>query len=425
MREVQLVLVQKPPILVVGGFLMQASRIFTSILVALLTLSYNLRAGNAIDINQEEYQKFVEKIDSTLQQSPPPWDSYKIVGGELVLPSGAKFKVSEIERMSALSYDDLLADLSKKGLAVKVLCDSRPNYIKQIQKTPCNKKEEFNEEFLKQNINAQYVSEYSTINKANKPELLLRVDAPFYSVIHEYIHHLQETVPAPFIKKYRLKSLRVALGDSIFEKGEKKRDDLDKLVFQQLRLVQWLLDETENYAAMVKFYKIFKLHFSDVHEIMWKLSSYVSQCRSKKCKGELEKAQNFFASAQEAEVKARVPLSFNLELSDDLISEQVAKQASAKSYEEWFKAVKAKVYEKNNLKAEQEASLKLYEKLNQANYPYKDKKEGFERLLSWMAKNAVIQQHILSRALELEKGNLKFKAEMMKDREYFASYLKP
>jgi hypothetical protein len=61
---------------------------------------------------------------------------------------------------------------------------------------------------------------------------------------------------------------------------------------------------------------------------------------------------------------------------------------------------------------------------NKPEYPYKDKKEGFEKLLVWMAKNAVIQFRILDVSLSAKKGELKFKNEMEKDRDYFKSFLK-
>jgi hypothetical protein len=397
-------------------------RFFGVLLLALpLSMAWS---GVPIDINQQDYEKFVAQIDKTLQESPHPWEDYKIVGKELILPSGAKFGIEDIKILSHMTYDELLNEFSKRGLAVKVYCDARKNFKKEITSTPCNKKEEFNSEFLKENINAQYVSQFSTLNKANKPELLIRADAPKYSVIHEYIHHLQETVPPAFIKDYRLKSLRVALGDSLFEKGEKKRNNLDKLVFQELRLVQWLLDEAENYAAMLKFYEIFNLHFSDAHEVFWKFNTYVSQCGSKKCKAELARAQEFFAKAQENEVKKRSPEKLDLSIPPDIIEKHLLAQASASKYEDWFKSLKKDIYEKNNLYEVQQENLKLYELLNKPEYPYKDKKEGFEKLLVWMAKNAVIQFRILDVSLSAKKGELKFKNEMEKDRDYFKSFLK-
>jgi cellulose synthase/poly-beta-1,6-N-acetylglucosamine synthase-like glycosyltransferase len=141
-------------------------RFFGVLLLALpLSMAWS---GVPIDINQQDYEKFVAQIDKTLQESPHPWEDYKIVGKELILPSGAKFGIEDIKILSHMTYDELLNEFSKRGLAVKVYCDARKNFKKEITSTPCNKKEEFNSEFLKENINAQYVSQFSTLNKANK-----------------------------------------------------------------------------------------------------------------------------------------------------------------------------------------------------------------------------------------------------------------
>jgi hypothetical protein len=388
----------------------------------MIAASCGLFAGVPIEIDEKEFKKFTQELEKTLHSIPVEWESLEISKGKFLFPSGMRADVAEIEKLSQQNYDSLLNEMSSKNIVIKVLCEPRKNFKIQIQNHACAKKEEFNSEFLNQNINAQYVSQFSTLNKSNKPELLLRADSPFYSILHEYLHFLQETKSPTIIKNYSMKSLRVAMADSLFEKPDNKQSDQEKLIYKELELIQPLLDEVESYGMMLKFYKNFHLDFSDAHEIFWKLSGYFIKCGNKKCREELDKANAFYLKAQQEEIK-KYSSQHNFLIPDSLLKEQVEKMKSADSYDGWYKNLKEEIYKINKLNEEHKVNVQLLADLNDNKVPYKDKKSSFEKLFRWMSLNSHLQAQIMKKIIDGFNKDLKYEKEIQNDKKFFESFL--
>ena len=394
--------------------------------VFFLFLAVNVFAGVPIEISPADYEKFLLDVDVATKRLPSEWENYRIQENQLKLPSGVVLPVSEIKKIAGFDPEQLLQFIETKDIHVRVVCSARKNYEKTIVGRKCESLKSFPLELDLEKHNALYVSKYSTMFPNEKRAVLVvRQDAPRYTILHEYIHFLQEHQVRPYLRDLTFKSLRVALGDTLYARGE-KRNGVENLAFQELRLLQSLGDEVENYASMLKYHRLFELGVHDAHDLLWKIQFYLSQCQSKQCANQMAKAKDFYSQLEIQSMKERFKGEYAIDIGRDVIAAALKKIKTYSSYGEWFEMLKQELYTKNHLLNERAEGRDLFKRINDSKFPYKDKEKAFKKLFDWMAKNSLIQYHALKIVMDLQKENPKwrhFQSQIAADFDAFSKVI--
>jgi len=398
-----------------------------SVLLCFVSLLFNTKSfsGVPITLNKTQYESFITLLDNNLQKLPFNLSEHSKKSSSLILPSKTKINLTELQKMISFTNDQLIDYLSNKKLKIIIVCSKRKNYIQKIKSHKCmsiKKVKEFKSH--RGILNAMYVSKYIKSNKFNKAYMIVRNDAPKITILHEYIHHLQETKSPTVVKSnYSFKSIRVALADSLFE--IKKKTKTEELLYKELYLTQPLLDELENYEAMLLNRKAFKLNQVEINEILSKLNFYIKNCKNKNCNKKRKQYQNISSQIRDRQIIQFLELTKSYSIETSLLEKSVNIKKNI-DFNKWYSNILLNFLNKYNLVGRKQNAIELLKSNFSSKYTRSDREQNYNKIYSWMAINILIKFKLSNSILRDYKDSLpkEYRTKLLSDIKLYGYYLK-